>query len=256
MSKDVLELEKVPTSKHKYLGIEIEFVTPFEYEKVMDLLVASDLSNYCHLGSDGSIEEVIYTGNKVRREMFDNIGSLVGHELVDEELCGEGFELRVLCTEVELVSVMKRVGTVLKQCKAQVNESCGLHVHLDMRNRDFVKSAKHLLLKQNEMFNMVPTHRKYNSYCAFNDLTPSGVKKRLRLNKTVNTAGLGRSAVNICAYNVHKTIEIRLHEGTTNWVEIVNWSKYLIAVCDKKKQSKGVKEYAKKRIKTFGAKAS
>lgn len=255
-SYDIIEENKVPTSKHKYLGIEIEFVSDWDRESIIDLLIKEKLENYCHLGDDGSIDP-IEIENSYEDEYLDSNGKWITESVEDYEEWGDGFELRVLCTESELVSIMTKVGRVLRLCKAQVNDSCGLHVHLDMRNRNPVMATKRLLTKQNELFDMVPENRKYNSYCEPTKLSIKDIPKVFRFDKVEEMGfGLKRSAINLLSYNEHKTIEVRLHEGSVNIKDIVNWCKYLISIVDKKKISKGVKVYAKKRIKECSARAS
>jgi hypothetical protein len=53
----ILEQTKRPSSPHKYVGIEFEFIIPQNKLKFFkDKLVEKQLHYYCNLGSDGSID--------------------------------------------------------------------------------------------------------------------------------------------------------------------------------------------------------
>jgi len=56
----------------------------------------------------------------------------------------------------------------------------------------------------------VPASRRGNQYCDF------GISIRDRY-----------KAVNVCAFNKHSTIEIRLHSGTTDYTKIISWIRLL-----------------------------
>lgn len=231
-----LNEEKVPKKKVKHVGIEIEFISEMQDQEICDLLLTYKLHNHCNLGEDGSIETDDEMENK------DEYGNYYSDE--------KGYELRVLCTEAELVSIMTKVGSVLRRCGAKVNESCGLHIHLDMRSRDPVEAFKLLLNKQDQMFNMVSMDRQDNSYCERVSLDEEEIPQALK------GEYIRRQAINPNSYSKHKTIEVRLHEGTTNTREIINWCKYLISIIDKKVFTKGVAAYAKERIKACRVKTS
>ena len=248
---EMLETRKAPVNRHKHLGIEIEFVSESDREEILELLIEQELETCCELGDDGSIDpmkrETIYEDR-----YQDSTGTWVEESYADYDEYGEGYELRVLCTESNLAVVMSRVGAVLSGCKAEVNNSCGLHVHLDMRHRDVVAATKKLLRKQDQMFKMVPPSRKENTYCQKVYLSSKNVP--LAINKALHIPR--HSDINITEANAYnKTIEVRLHEGTTNTRAIINWCKYLISIVNKKKQPKGVVEYAKKRIKEYSSRA-
>lgn len=180
--------ETVPKTKHNYIGIEIECFSEVEEDEVFRLALEHGLEKNLDIGDDSSIE-------------------------VEE---GRDYELRILTRETELSSTMKKLETFLKAGQFQVNESCGLHVHLDMRQRDWNKAYNRLRMFQDLMFGMVSKDRRDNSeYCQY----------------TTNSNENGRYvAINKASYESRKTIEIRLHQGSVNAKQIHNWINLLLKI--------------------------
>lgn len=225
----------------KYVGVEIEFVSFYSLEDCRKILKEHKMNKWCDLVHDGSIE------------------GPDGDDPDDENLFG--IELRILSTEGDLAKRMPLVQTFLSAVAMQVNESCGLHVHLDMRNRDIETVAKRFLARQYEFTDMVPWQRRESSYCEplqehhlyeerieqlpFDWRTNTYPRK---VTRTFSTQRSNRySDINVTAYNKHKTIEIRIHEGTLDCAEILNWCKYLICICEGK-EGYIDKSYVNKRI--------
>lgn len=247
MSEYILREDKYPTTRQNYLGIEIEFVSKFNRKKIENLLVKEQLEYYCCLGYDASISPSYKTVIRTRLEESGN-GSYTLEKYPMQIPDGSGYELRVLCTEKDLSFIMTKVANVLKKAKAYVNKSCGLHVHLDMRQRNAAQCAAALLSKQNEMTTLVPKERLGSKYCK--------LTKATNIDKALKNGNLSRyKAINLSSYKELKTIEVRLHEGSVDYKEIVNWCRYLIGVVSKK-QWKGYKKYATSRVEKISAQAS
>lgn len=241
----ILEQQKRPVGLKKHVGIEIEFVSAWDRDDIEDLLIKHNLHANCTIKDDTSIDEYL-DGALERPEFYHtcNTGSYYfglcngcakegAWEKKHEVLA---HEMTILTTEDELLKILNKVNIVLKKCNAQVNKSCGLHVHLDMRNRDFKKSVKLLLGKQKEFRKMVKKHRLDNTHCL------PLKKHELKLNPiTLNRY----KDINMQAYTKFGTVEIRIHEGTVDTSEIYNWCRYLIATVDNKKASV---TYVKRRI--------
>lgn len=240
---EVLETPKFPTTSNKYLGIEIEFFAEIDEEELMDELVAEGLEYNCMLDDDGSIRpNETYHSNDCSYYVNSytcNCNSMKEYR---------SYELKVLTLEAELVSTMTRVARILRKVGAEVNSSCGLHVHIDLRKRNVPIAIGNLLRAQKDMFKMVPINRRKNQYCAASKLTPTQVKARYDKKKDVIVNAGERAAVNAQAYNEHRTVEVRLHEGTVNGKAIIDWCQYLLHLVDKKKPTKKVRAYAKKRM--------
>lgn len=175
-----------PKGKKNYLGIEIECFTPLQEGEVMELLLSYDLEKYVDVGEDGSIEP-------------------------DNGECE--YELRVLVPENELTSVMKKLGKFFKKGRFKVNDTCGLHVHIDMRHRDVEKCYNKLLKFQDILFGVVNKDRWNSEYCNYS---------------TINSQGSRFTAINRVSYEKHRTLEVRLHQGCVDVKKIQNWIKLLL----------------------------
>lgn len=175
-----------PSGPQNYIGLEIECFSHNNKYKILELVLAHDLENHVNVYDDGSIEPPY-----------------------DYHTC----ELRILGTEQEMPMLLKKLGKFFKEGKFQVNWSCGLHVHLDMRNRDVEKCYNKLLKVQDVLFGMVKKDRWDSEYCQWSSLK----HRDERFN-----------AINYTAYGKHKTLEVRLHHGSLDVVKIGNWISLLL----------------------------
>lgn len=191
--------------KHNFVGIEIEFISTFTRDDLAKLIEDAGMDHKIHIKNDSSI-----TG-------YDS----------DEE---ESHEMAILCKQKYLESTLKKVQKILTICDARVNDSCGLHVHLDMFHRNREKAFYNLVAAQDLLYSMVKPNRIHKrgmsgrAYCLYNPMNPK-------------SAGLGHFAnhyygINTAALNEHGTIELRMHEGTVDTKEIFNWCKMLNAIVD------------------------
>jgi hypothetical protein len=131
-------------------------------------------------------------------------------------------EARVL-TNIDDMSNLEAFCKLLKDVGASVNKSCGLHVHLDFRDYDRRPAAVvGRLAKALPMLKaMVPQTRIDNRYCRFEVGSSSGETGHDRRYSMINDAE---------AFSKFKTIEVRLHSGTINFVKIKNWVNILYSV--------------------------
>lgn len=191
MKQDVYE-DKTPQTASNHVGIEIECVTDRHWENVGD--VVGDLAKWVTVTEDGSIDE-------------------------DD---GYGCELKICASEQSFRKVVAKACARLQEVNASVNKSCGLHVHLDMRNRDVAVCFNNLVIAQPLLYAMQPESRRNNSYCL---TTRQGVTFEQA------AASYGRySGINSQAFRKHKTLEVRIHSGTTNPTKIVKWVELLLAI--------------------------
>lgn len=185
-----LKMPKRPLDSAEYVGIEIECITP----SGVDLTPLLPFSKYIEVGGDGSIN----------------------HK--DDE---EGTEIRVCMKRNELRDVLPGLMQTLKDIGAQINQSCGLHVHLDQRNNlEPEKHFQRLVRSLGLLYTVVPESRRRNRYCKRNRHSdfPSAVR------------GDRYKAINASAFHRYKTIEIRLFGGTLEAVKIINWIEVLTAI--------------------------
>lgn len=185
---------KFPKDEDKHIGIEIEFISNVERETIAKYIAAEELDNV-NIGTDGS---------------------------VDDGGVDDGYEMRICCKQSEVKDVMDKVSKILKKVKAKVNDTCGLHIHLDMRNRSYRSALIKLIAAQDFLFSLVEPQRKENRYCR---------KVLSSRNKQHYNAINGPEA-----YQKYKTIEVRMHHGTVDCNDIVMWIRVLTELIDNKKK--------------------
>lgn len=214
----VIYTEKRPRVPAEHVGIEIECLSKLPSNKLGDALRDAGLARFIHLKDDGSL--------RTQGEY------------------GFTHELALCVPVVKVAEVVRETCKVLRQSCA-INQSCGLHVHLDMReyqsrydagfNRVFAN-----LVSCNGVFQrMLPASRRSNVFCARN--------RDKKFSNAVRTT-TRYWMVNPHAYEAHKTLEVRCHSGTINPDKIIHWVNFLLAI--KAHQSelsyvRGVKQLAK-----------
>lgn len=139
----------------------------------------------------------------------------------DGSLGGDGYigvEVTVLFNAAHGFDKLYKVCKILNKAGATVDSSCGLHVHIDQGLQTREESLA--IGRQFGKFlpilgKLVPASRRNNRFCA---LAVSEVR------------GERYFAVNMTSLTKHKTIEIRLHSGTTDASKIQNWVTLLQAI--------------------------
>jgi hypothetical protein len=185
-----------PNFDKQFLGIEIEHFQSCNTESIRESFLNERLHKHVCIGTDGSI--------RPPRGQY-------------------GAETRILCREDELEDVVVRTCRALAENSANVNRSCGMHVHIDCRHREPQLLWQRLRNAQDLLFNLVSVFRRKNGYAA---RVENGTD-------FYHAQGAERySAINADAYRKHRTIEVRLHGGTTNAQKIIHWTKLLIAIAD------------------------
>jgi hypothetical protein len=203
--KQIVFQEKKPQTKDNYIGVEIEFFCDLNAEDLAFKLYEHGLGKNVALKTDGSI--------RAENQMYPH-------------------EITLLAKEKEVKEVVALTSKVLLAANAKVNKSCGLHVHLDMRNRDHIVAFHNLVSAQNILFAMNPFSRQSGSYCrrqdtkVFKEALGSG-------NRDMRYFG-----INAQAHERHSTIEIRMHSGTVQANKINNWIDLLLLIIAKKEPVK------------------
>lgn len=257
--ENILSQAKVPTTRNNYVGIEIEFLIHNKvHDKLAQMLIKSNLQWNVHLGHDASVQDTDFVPEySIIQLPWGRDRQLVNHK--DKWI---GKEIRIIVVEDEAPDMIKKVCEILAKCEAKVNKTCGLHVHLDMRTRDIDHVYNNMFYLQNIMFKMQPPERKSGQYSksltklnfeSFNKCTDKDLQNKNRYH-----------AINKVSYARHRTLEIRLHEGSVNDKDIRRWVYMLIKIANmKEKLVKGVtkidnldvpeavKEYVHERIKKF-----
>lgn len=221
--------------KAKYIGIELELMTKMNHDALASAFIKSSLAGYVYIQRDGSIRV----------------------EADDEH----AHEVTVLCRQEDVESIVSRVCKVLNspECRAKVNNSCGLHIHVDMRNRNPYDCFNNLVKSLPVLSRMVPTLRvkgaEATRYCRQNKETD--LKRYYpdagNLRNYVQDPGPERrdenryQAINPASLGKFNTIEVRLHSGTTNAKKISMWANICAAIADApllKEQVTNVDEFA------------
>ena len=188
-----------------FVGVEIECLIKCSDEFLDDKLIEAGLETYVKVNSDGSIQM--------------------------EDGYARSTEVTVMAKEKEIRGIIERVCAVLasKRVAAKANNSCGIHVHLDMRHRNAEESFKNLYYAQDVLLGMLPSNRKEGShatrYCKRN-VTPD-IDKQI-------AKGDRYHVINVDSLKKYKTIEIRAHSGTTNATKINNWIEILTSIVNSK----------------------
>ena len=194
--------DKDPIGNGHNVGVEIECFFPGETQvKLFEtLLVLSKLDQYCCRDDDSSIEA---NG-------------------------GQSMELKVVAPEKKIYKVIEKVSELLYSLGARVNNSCGLHVHIDTRYRNKDEVFKRLVNAQDFLFNLVPQSRRNSDYCIKND--PENYDDPEDRYDPENSGK--HSAIN--GDTAYDTVEVRIHTGSVNHIKINNWIKMLLALVNNK----------------------
>jgi predicted transposase YbfD/YdcC len=204
-----------PRTTEKHIGLEVELISPLKQRRFIELLEKSSLKSFVSLCEDCSIEP------ECEGECDCNYDDEIGEH---EDSCSVfsrdfAIEMRLLFKERELSNVMILLDDFLKKSQSYVNRSCGLHVHLDMRFRDVHECYSRLFNKLDVIISKVSRERLDNRYCKKN--TRSEFDDHESLDDRYYM-------INTRSYDEHSTLEIRVHQGTTNVETIQSWVKFLI----------------------------
>ncbi|NBN99172.1 MAG: hypothetical protein EBV19_08070 [Flavobacteriia bacterium] len=185
----------IQAHKGKCVGVEIEF---FHSESIRNLhpLVS--------LGQDGSI--------RTPDDERDDDGEIVTR--------WRASEARLVYVKGVSENRLEKLCQTIRNAGGLVNNSCGLHVHLDQRDvtrQGAYARAIRLTHSLSFLKLMVPKSRtRENTYCKLNNAGELNCNDRYY-------------AINWCSWCEHKTIEVRLHSGTTSADKIKNWVEILDA---------------------------
>jgi hypothetical protein len=201
-----------------YVGVEIEFHSPCHRNELADIFFNEKLYNNCTLMCDASLGE------------YEDIHGTYYY----------GHELCIFAREDEINNLIKRAINILEnECHAEINDDCGLHIHIDARNRNQFALFSKLIKCEKLLFNLVDQNRENSEYCQRLNIESKDAKGIWqeaggRIGDIYDGYDKGRYyAVNgPHSYNKHQTIEVRLHQGTLEYKEITNWLKLLLSIAN------------------------
>jgi hypothetical protein len=212
-TKDDLIRSKKPLSEDPHVGIEIEFFAPIEERELIDRFFASEVGDNVEIKDDGSIEPDYNCGGCCT---CDDPDCTECRGYCDNTM--NAYEICVLAKQSEFKKVLREVCQILREVGARVNDTCGLHVHLDMRNRDAEKAYSNLLKLQPVLYGVCDRERLHSTYCrpsTKTDLLQARYDGRFR-------------GINAVAMNAHRTLELRMHQGTVKYRDIMYWTQLLV----------------------------
>ncbi len=193
-----------------YIGLELECFIEINQRDLARKL--KKFSGYVEIKDDGSIE----IDDELNEYSEDEDGDRIN------EGTWEAFEIAILVPEKEMKTVIPEIVSILKKLDARVNDSCGMHVHLDMRNRNTETVFRNLTLYQDIMFQLVDESRRDNTYCQKVDTNYYDDEKENHYNAISGKA----------AYSKYRTFEVRIHHGTVNSKEIMAWLDLLTRIAN------------------------
>jgi len=146
-----------------------------------------------------------------------------GNELISPILQGEdGFDQ------------IRKVCAALKDAGAYVNETCGFHVHHDMRGamiEEIRRVVRWYFANQETMAGFTAQNRRANHYCRFIDSTYLN-----EIAVMVDTSRLHYIDryynLNVNCFPRDGSIEFRQHQGTINPLKMINWIRFGQAIID------------------------
>lgn len=234
LEKIIYDENKRPHDEFKGLARSIEFECVFTDEKALqEFITAIRIKGYAKYVT-------VKKDNSLRPDEDDK------HALC-KEVCltykaGDEHIVRYVCEQMDSPLLrqqqMARIG---RDCgRAYINNTCGLHVHFDMR---VIKNAQGEVLtgtdaeKQVKQYGarlarcvpalkmMLPKSRRNNFFCSnpINDIPRANEKP---------SAGIDKERyvfINMKSYRRFETIEVRGHSGTLSADKILNWT----ALCEK-----------------------
>lgn len=153
--------------------------------------------------------------------------------VTDSSLTGNNtFELVSPILEGEAgLQELQKVCWVLDFCDAKVNDSCGLHIHMDAANftietwRNLATTYRRL---ESVVDSFMPTSRRHNTYCkSLTGISEQCIREAQTIEQLRHAFGNDRyHKLNLESYARHRTVEFRQHGGTTNFTKMENWIRF------------------------------
>ena len=127
---------------------------------------------------------------------------------------------------------LEKVCWVLELCDVKVNDSCGLHVHMEAAEFD-LQTWKNLIITYKRLEgvidNFMPRSRRNNRYCkGLSAITEASINRAANIGQLRAAFQNNRyHKINLEAYARHRTVEFRQHGGSTNFTKMSAWIHFL-----------------------------
>ena len=150
------------------------------------------------------------------------------------------------------IAQVRAVAAVLAALGAQVNKSCGFHVHVDARdlNVDQVRNVFKSFVKYESCFDrLVPPSRRAAYYCApirakfpslQSAMDAADIAQSIRDLRSL-LGGNRYHKLNLEALGRHGTIEFRQHSGTVEAEKMVAWIELVVGFVNRSIKARAVK---------------
>lgn len=141
------------------------------------------------------------------------------------------------------IEELEKVCWVLDLCNAKVNDSCGIHVHIDAAEFD-LQTWKNLIITYKRLEkvidNFMPQSRRDNRYCqALTTISETTINRASNIGELRAAFDYDRyHKINLEAYVRHRTVEFRQHGGSINFTKMSAWIHFLAKMITFAKQSK------------------
>lgn len=230
----------IPKTFDEYVGLEIECLAPNGTTINLDKY---GLKEYGVVGYDASIQDLsvelknlvteydrLYTRMSRlgvhSREWYSIHDKYASIQNAIHRTRAERFEIKLLIPIKQLKIVLLKFHKLVKDKKLYVNKTCGLHVHLDVRDRRIITALDQLYKHQDDLYKVVDKSRLKSTYCS--KLTPKQFKNVKEKAEFYKYKCFNRQ-------RKYQTIEVRCHEGTVDTRIIYSWVQVLRAIVDNKK---------------------
>lgn len=189
--------EVFPKNKQKHVGVEIEFDSLHSMlELIVELGKVKSLKGKYQIKTDCSVNSQYHY---------------------------DGFEIALVDTEKGISNSLKCLLKVLKKMKCTVDETCGIHVHLDCRTRDRNKVFNNLLKAQKLLYLIADPNRALGQYSKYQSIVNP-------VQKSAHSYGIELSNFD--------TVEVRIMQGSLDYNYITNWINLLVNISNKKSNIK------------------
>lgn len=155
----------------------------------------------------------------------------------DGSICGRN-GCEVVSPILHNLSSLKKVCKVINEAGAQVNKSCGLHIHFgakDFTIEQWVRIIRNYAAIEAIVDSFMPASRRGDNNCYCKSIVNAaryviGARSMSDIQSAFRRDRYHK--VNVMAYNGHKTIEFRQHSGTTDFAKIEAWINFLRALIE------------------------
>lgn len=215
---------KVRAPRHTFtytFGVEIE-CTHAPRPRLMQAVQSKGVGIFSYVGCYAGC----HTDNHPNRFKIVSDGSLTGadcNEVVSPVLGSRGG-----------FASLKKVCESLKEIGARVNKSCGLHVHIgaaDLTDEQYCNVFKNYHYLQGVIDSFMAPSRRNSRWCR--NLDGDEIIYCVNRYQIKQACNFDRYlVVNPMAYDRHRTIEFRQHQGSTDFTKIQNWVKFCAKLVD------------------------